>query len=114
MSADPARRQYHADTAISARFDGWPDQQVLLYVAAGLVSAVGEVAGELKKAVRDDGGELTPDRRRAVLDGLGDVLWYAARIAESVGGTLDDAVAATVAKVHRRAANGTIAGSGDR
>lgn len=114
MSAESAWRRYHEDTAISARFDGWPDQQVLLYFAAGLVSEGGEAAGELKKAVRDDGGELTPQRRRAVLDELGDLLWYAARIAEAVGAPLEDAAAANVAKVHHRKANGTVAGSGDR
>lgn len=105
---------YHQATAITARFDGWPANQTLLYVALGLANEAGETAGEIKKAVRDDGGEITPERRQAVVDELGDVLWYAARVAESVGATLQDAAEANIDKVRRRLANDTLSGSGDR
>ncbi|GAA2786055.1 nucleoside triphosphate pyrophosphohydrolase family protein [Saccharopolyspora taberi] len=106
--------QFHAATAITARFTGWPASQVLLYAALGLTNEAGEVAGEIKKAVRDDGGEITEQRREAVIDELGDVLWYAARLAESVDATLEDAARANIAKVRRRLANGTLSGSGER
>jgi len=85
-----------------------------LYAALGLANEAGEVAGAIKKAVRDDGGEITEQRRREIADELGDVFWYAARVAELAGLTLDDALAANIAKVNRRLANGTLSGSGDR
>ncbi|GAA2798464.1 nucleoside triphosphate pyrophosphohydrolase family protein [Saccharopolyspora taberi] len=104
--------EFHKKTAITARFDDWPENQTLLYVALGLANEAGEVAGAIKKAVRDDGGEITEQRRQEVTDEIGDVLWYAARLAELVGITLDDAVAANITKVRRRLANGTLSGSG--
>lgn len=110
----PGWSDYHRATAVTARFDGWPVNQALLYVALGLANEAGEAAGEIKKAVRDDGGEITPERRQAIIDELGDVLWYAARIAESVGASLQDAAEANIAKVRRRLANGTLSGSGER
>lgn len=105
---------YHEATVISARFDEWPENQTLLYIATGLASEAGEVAGQMKKVVRDDDGEVTTERREAIIDELGDVLWYAARIAESVGATLETAAEANVTKVRRRLANGTLSGSGER
>lgn len=106
--------EYHDATTTTARFDGWPQTQTVLYVATGLVNEAGETAGQVKKAVRDDDGEITPERRQAIIDELGDVLWYAARLAECVDATLEDAAAANVSKVRRRLANGTLSGSGDR
>lgn len=48
----------------------------LSYTYLGLVSEVGELAGEIKRISRDDGGKLTHNRKRAILRELGDVLWY--------------------------------------
>ncbi|WP_418153432.1 MazG nucleotide pyrophosphohydrolase domain-containing protein [Actinoalloteichus caeruleus] len=47
-------------------------------------------------------------------DELGDVFWYAARVAEVAGITLYDALDANIAKVNRRLANGTLSGSEGR
>lgn len=49
----------------------------ITYPALGLISEAGEVAGKLKKHLRD-GGELP---REALLYELGDVLWYCAVLA---------------------------------
>lgn len=38
--------EYHEATAISARFNGWPHNQLLLYVATGLANEAGETAGQ--------------------------------------------------------------------
>lgn len=106
--------EFHEATAITARFGEWPPNQTLLYAALGLANEAGEAAGAIKKAVRDDGGEITQQRRQDVIDELGDVLWYAARVAETVDARLDEAAEANIAKVNRRLANGTLAGRGDR
>ena len=53
----------------------YPKEQSDQYLRLGLLSEVGEVAGKLKKTIRD--GNIAPS---AILDEVGDVFWYAARI----------------------------------
>lgn len=47
-----------------------------LYAELGLLSEIGELAGEAKRVIRDDGGELTPERREKMIDEMGDIMWY--------------------------------------
>jgi hypothetical protein len=51
------------------------------YPMCGLIGETGELAEQIKKMIRDDGGKLTPERRKAIMKEAGDVLWYAAAIA---------------------------------
>lgn len=64
------------------------------YCALGLVNETGEVAGKVKKALRDDGwtddAPLSPERAQAVLDECGDVLWYLAQLHTENGETLPE------------------------
>src|SRR5690625_1273729 len=50
----------------------------LTYPTLGLAGEVGEIANRAKKIMRDDGGELTPERRESLLAEAGDCLWYCA------------------------------------
>src|SRR5690625_3697650 len=50
----------------------------LTYPTLGLAGEVGEIANSVKKIMRDDGGELTPERRESLLAEAGDSLWYLA------------------------------------
>lgn len=50
------------------------------YLALGLNGEAGEVAEQIKKAIRNN-GEITTERRQKILDELGDVLWYLTRMA---------------------------------
>jgi hypothetical protein len=52
----------------------------MIYPALGLVGECGEVAEKIKKMIRDDDGEITPERREAIKKELGDVMWYIANI----------------------------------
>jgi NTP pyrophosphatase (non-canonical NTP hydrolase) len=81
-----------ADTAI------YPRDVALVYTALGLVGEAGEVAGAIKRILRDDGGTLTPARAAAIRDELGDVLWYVARLAAELGLSLDDVAGANLAR----------------
>lgn len=56
-----------------------------LYPTLGLMSELGEVAGKLKKMLRDDKGILTTDRQRALSGEIGDVLWYEAALCSELG-----------------------------
>jgi len=55
-----------------------------LYAELGLLSEIGELAGEAKRVIRDDGGELTPERREKMIDELGDIMWYLAAISHEI------------------------------
>lgn len=63
------------------------------YLALGLNGEAGEVADQVKKAIRND-GHISLERREKIIDELGDVLWYITRIAVE----FDVSIAAIAAK----------------
>lgn len=83
------------------------------YPALGLASEAGEVAGKVKKVLRDRGGDFGPEQVAAIKDELGDVLWYVAVLAADLGLSLDSIAAGNVEKLRSRMARGTISGDGD-
>ena len=84
-----------------------------VYSGLGLAGEAGEVSNKLKKIIRDDGGELTSERRGALLAELGGVLWYVAMVADDLGLPLDEVAGANLAALASRAERGTVSGSGD-
>lgn len=84
----------------------------LAYVGLGLGEA-GEVQGKIKKILRDNGGELTPDNRGAIAKELGDLLWYVAVTAEEIGVWLGSIAQGNLDKLADRAERGVLQGSGD-
>jgi NTP pyrophosphatase (non-canonical NTP hydrolase) len=88
----------------------YPQTAKITYPALGLVGEAGEVANQVKKILRDNAGQLTPERRAKILDELGDVLWYAAALATDLESSLDEIAVANLQKLANRAANGTIQG----
>jgi NTP pyrophosphatase (non-canonical NTP hydrolase) len=85
----------------------------LTYPALGLCGEAGECAEKVKKAIRDDGGDLTPERRDALAAELGDVLWYMAQLATEAGLDLDQVAEDNLAKLLSRQRRGVLQGSGD-
>ena len=67
----------------------------------------------MKKAISDDGGELTEERRDALAAELGDVLWYVAQLATEAGLELDEIAADNLSKLLSRKERGALQGSGD-
>ncbi|MFQ3580870.1 MAG: nucleoside triphosphate pyrophosphohydrolase family protein [Chloracidobacterium sp.] len=86
----------------------------LVYPVLGLASEAGEVAGKLKKAIRDTGGQLSEDQRARLLDEVGDVLWYVAAICAELDTSLEAVARANLDKLASRAERGVIGGDGDK
>jgi NTP pyrophosphatase (non-canonical NTP hydrolase) len=92
----------------------FPAGFTVIYPALGLVNEAGEVAGKVKKAIRDDYGEFKPERIKDLKAELGDVLWYLAILADDLGLTLEEVAAANIDKLRSRMERGTLGGSGDK
>ena len=92
----------------------FPKNQALEYLALGLTSEAGEVAGKVKKLIRDgedmEGYEL---KKIAIASEIGDVLWYCAMMAKEVGVPLNEIMKENLKKLHGRKVRGTLHGSGD-
>ena len=92
----------------------FPKEKALEYLALGLTSEAGEVAGKVKKLIRDgedvEGFEM---KKLAIASEIGDVLWYCAMMAKEVGVPLNDIMKENLKKLHGRKERGTLQGSGD-
>ena len=92
----------------------FPKEKALEYLALGLTSEAGEVAGKVKKLIRDgedvEGFEM---KKIAIASEVGDVLWYCAMMAKEVGVPLNTIMQENLEKLHSRKERGTLSGSGD-
>lgn len=84
----------------------------LAYVGLGL-GETGEVQGKLKKILRDSGGVISDDTRRELAKEIGDVLWYAARLADELDLSLEVIAQNNLDKLLSRKERGVLTGSGD-
>jgi len=82
------------------------------YPALGLSGEAGEVAEHIKKAIRDDDGKITPERKEKLKKELGDVLWYLSQLASEVGLSLDEIAQVNLDKLSKRQKEGKLQGSG--
>jgi NTP pyrophosphatase (non-canonical NTP hydrolase) len=71
------------------------------YLTLGLNGEAGEVAEQVKKAIRND-GNITDERRAKILDEIGDVLWYVSRIAAEFDVSMSEVAEQNVIKLKRR------------
>jgi NTP pyrophosphatase (non-canonical NTP hydrolase) len=98
---------------LSRRTAEYPREAWLAYPALGLAGEAGEVAEHAKKAIRDDGSEVSDERRAAMAKELGDVLWYVAQLASELGLDLDEIAQTNLDKLLSRQRRGVLSGSGD-
>jgi len=80
------------------------------YLTLGLASEAGEVAGKLKKKMRD--GEPY-DFKDQMASELGDVFWYLAVLTDRMGLNLSDIAFNNLNKLYKRKISDTLKGSGD-
>jgi NTP pyrophosphatase (non-canonical NTP hydrolase) len=97
---------YQFDAGETAVF---PEEVALSYLALGLTNEAGEVAGKIKKHLRGDGWLDT----NALVDELGDVLWYLTMLAGCTGVDLQEVAWRNMRKLQSRAERGVIKGDGD-
>ena len=79
----------------------------------GLAGEAGEVEDKIKKVLRDDGAQMTLEKKEEILKELGDTLWYVATIARYLDASLGDIAEQNVRKLQSRLERNTISGSGD-
>lgn len=80
----------------------------LYYLAMGLCSESGEVAGKIKKLLRDgklNQGDLAYE--------LGDCFWYLCRLCEAIGYSPEDVLEININKLLDRKERNVVGGSGD-
>jgi NTP pyrophosphatase (non-canonical NTP hydrolase) len=115
--SDETFNNYQEMTAQTAKY---PPSQALEYLSLGIASEAGEVAGKMKKWIRDDSKLWEIEREeakqkwvQAMSSEIGDVLWYCARLADELGLSLSQIAEENMEKLLDRKARGVIGGSGD-
>ena len=88
------------------------DQQLVCTVL-GLNGEAGEVAEKIKKVIRDKNSIIGDDDKREIQKELGDVLWYLAVLADTLGLDLESVAALNLEKLQSRSQRGAIHGQGD-
>ena len=91
----------------------YPKDRELEYLTLGLTSEAGEVAGKVKKVIRDNNGVVTPIGKQQLVDELGDVCWYLTRLCDYFDISLTELLECNFQKLSARKNKGTIQGSGD-
>jgi len=106
---------YQLWTRTTAKYPKEPKEfePSLPYLVMGLAGEAGEVANKYKKIIRDKYGIMNDDDAVALMDELGDVLWYIARIVDELGYDFDDVTEINYHKLESRMQRGVIGGSGD-
>ncbi len=84
-----------------------------VYLAMGLAGESGELINKVKKIWRDDDGKMTDEKRVAIKQELGDVLWYTAQLAAALDYKLSDVAKDNLTKLSNRQKRDTIHGAGD-
>ncbi len=84
-----------------------------IYPTLGLASESGEVAGKIKKVIRDKNGVIDDGMKSDIKKELGDVLWYLSQLANELNLSLDEIANENLQKLYSRLERNKIHGDGD-
>lgn len=96
-----------------AKYAIYPGDRGIEYLVMGMCSEAGEVAGKLKKIIRDKEGIMDRESQDAMADEVGDVLWYVTMLSMELGFTLDQIADRNASKLRSRSERNAIKGDGD-
>lgn len=113
--SDLTLSDYQKRTTETAVYPGARQKNLigLLYSSIGAGNEAGEILGKVKKVLRDDDLIVTDEKRVAIADEVGDVLWYLGQVTDQLGLDLGAIAESNLAKLADRKARGVIGGSGD-
>jgi NTP pyrophosphatase (non-canonical NTP hydrolase) len=84
-----------------------------IYPTLGLASEAGELAGKIKKIIRDDEGKITTEKKKEIKKELGDVLWYLAQLSTELKISFSKIAKENIIKLSSRKRRNKLHGSGD-
>lgn len=103
-------REYQKEARTTAIY---PVENRIIYPALKLNGEAGEVAELVGKALRDENGRFSDERKQKIFKELGDVLWYIANLAADLGFNLEDIATENLRKLASRKKRGKLKGDGD-
>ncbi len=104
--------EFQTQAKATSFYKDQPIGEIPVYPMLGLAGEVGEVSEQLKKAIRDDGAILTPERKAKLKLELSDCLWYLSDLAGKLGFTLEEVAQANIDKLASRRESGRVAACG--
>lgn len=105
--------EYEELAVRTATFSGKQKEHILAYLTLGVTGEAGEIAEKIKKAMRNEEGVISEERRDALKLEVGDVLWYLTMLSRELNFTLEDAAKANIEKLADRARRDVIKSQGD-
>ena len=81
--------------------------------ALGITGEGGEIAEKVKKMIRDDNAQISDEKKQEIAKEIGDVLWYLAVLAHTLGVSFDELAHMNLEKLASRQSRGALSGSGD-
>ncbi len=92
----------------------YPDKgKNIIYPTLGFVGEAGELADKVKKIFRDDSGKILPEVREAIINEIGDVLWYMAALCSELSVKMSKVAEINLKKLDSRMKRDKLHGSGD-
>jgi len=111
MTFDEYQKQALKTAYTDPKYVGTITEQTIW--ALGVAGEAGEVVEKWKKIVAYNGGVITAEDKLELQKELGDVIWYIAVLADSLGISLEEVMVINVKKLTDRKARGQIKGKGD-
>ncbi len=103
--------EYQTQTESTAIY---PSDKALEYLSLGVASESGEIAGKVKKLIRDGYSKVSKEEwEKNLASEIGDVLWYLARLSDELGFSLEEIAQENMDKLLDRKNRNVLKGSGD-